>query len=115
MPLPLAGSHIDRDQALADQAVSGPVATIVVSSRQLHGKVREAQALVHGDLSPHPGIAGIRPGIVQPRIDPEFAGLGDRVEDPEAFARPRIESTDVTFDVALAARRASAAVRRSDD
>src|ERR1700693_1997476 len=114
MPLALAGVEIDRDQALAEQSVTRPMASVVVTRRQLHGQVHHIEIFIHGNLPPHAGIAGVGPGILLPGVEPEFAGLGDRMENPEAFARAHVESPDVAFHVALALWHSARAVSGAD-
>ena len=103
VPLALAGVEVDRHQALGEQVVAGPVAAVVVGRRGLDRQVRDAQLLVHGDLRPDPGVAGVDGRVVQPGLAPELARLRDGVEDPQALARPHVEAADVALRVAPAA------------
>ena len=115
VPLPLAGLQIDRDDALAEQVVAGPMTAIVVAGRRLDRQIRHPQFFIDGDLSPDAGVAGVRPRIVQPGIVAELARPRNRVEDPQPLARLDVESADVALFVALAARHAAGQVRGADD
>ena len=41
-------------------------------------------------------VPRVAPGVVFPGVVPEFAGLRDRVEDPQLLAGPRVEPADET-------------------
>ena len=56
MPLALAGFEIERDQRLAEQSRPGTMAAVVITGRQLHGKVDGIELFVDRDLSPHAGV-----------------------------------------------------------
>src|SRR5258705_11966179 len=84
MPLPLSGSQIDRNHALAEQARARTLGAEVIVRRELDRQVREIELFVRRNLAPYAGVAGVRPRIVQPGVVAEFAGTRDRVEDPEA-------------------------------
>ena len=59
MPLANAGLQINGDDALAEQAVAGPVAAVVVAGGQFDGQIHHAELLVDADLPPHAGVAGV--------------------------------------------------------
>src|SRR5205807_1861840 len=115
VPFALASVEIDRYQAFAKQSIAGAMSAEIVARGQLDGQVHNAELFIHRDLAPHARVAGVRPGIVQPGVDAVLAGLGDGVENPEAFAGANVESADVALHVFVAARDAARAVRGADD
>ena len=114
VPLPLAGLEIDGDEALAEQAVAGAMAAVVVAGRHLDRQIRQAELFVDRYLPPDAGVAGVDPRVLFPGVVAEFALLRDRVEDPEPLAGPDVEAADVPFHVlkALRVRAGPAAPRR---
>jgi hypothetical protein len=115
VPAPLAGTKIDRDQALGEQVVPRTVTAVVIASRQFDRHVDQAELFVDAHLRPDTGIASVRPRIVQPRVVAELAGPRDGVENPEAFAGANVEAANVALDVRLAARRTAGEVCGPDD
>src|SRR5215472_4443750 len=91
------------------------MSAIIIARREFYWKISQTELRIDRDLTPHTGISGIRPGIVQPSIDSELPWLGDSMEDPETLAGASVESADVTFDVGLALRHAAASMCRSND
>ena len=115
VPLALAGLQIDGDEGLAEEAVAGTRAAVVVAGRRLHRQIREPELLVHADLRPHAGIAGVDPRVLVPGLVAELARLGNRVEDPQPLAGAHVEAADVALDVRLAGRHAAGSMRGADD
>src|ERR1700704_2110555 len=89
--------------------------TIIIASGKFHGKVSHSQFLIDGDLTPNARIAGVIRRILFPSVVTELSRLGDGVEDPQPLAGARVESSNVAFDVGLAARHAAGAVRCADN
>ena len=114
VPAALSCLDIERDQALAKEAVARTMAAVVVARRQLHRHVDEAELFIRGHLRPHTRIAGVGPRIVQPRVVAELAGPRDGVKDPQPPAGPHIEAPHVALDVGLAPRRAAGQMRGAD-
>src|ERR1022692_4058407 len=71
---------------LSEQVVARPMAAVVVAGRHFHADINRVQIRIDGCLSPRPGVAGVGPGILLPRVDSKFAGLGDGVERPKTLA-----------------------------
>src|SRR5439155_11822736 len=86
-----------------------------IAGRQLDWKIRDAELFVDGDLAPDAGVAGVGPGILLPRVDAEFAGLGNGVEGPEALPSADVESADVAFDMLSGDGGAAGEVGRAND
>src|SRR4029450_7666646 len=107
--------EIDRDETFAEQSVSRTMSAVVVPRRQLHRQVHQTQLFVGGDLAPDAGVPGIRPRILFPRVVPELARLGNRMEDPQTLAGPHVVAAHVPFLVAAAFRVAARLVRGADD
>src|SRR5262245_6401937 len=107
--------QIDRDQRFAKKVVPRTVRPKVIAGRQLDGQVDQIEIRVHGDLSPHPGIASVGPGIVEPGVNPKLSGLRNSVEDPQAFARAHVEPADIALDVLVTPGNSSRTMCRADD
>src|SRR6185503_19471010 len=59
--------------------------------------------------------ARVDPRVLVPRLIAELTGLGDGVEDPQAFACANVKATDITFDVRLTGGHTTRSMRRADD
>ena len=115
VPAAGAGFQIQSDQAVAEQAVTWTRAAIVVSGRHLDSHVNQAELLIDGALAPGSGVAGVRPGIVQPRVESELSRPGDGVEDPFSGTGADVITAHETFDVGLADGNSSVLARGSHD
>src|SRR5439155_22249788 len=115
MPLALASLEIERDQTLAEEARAGTVAAVVIARRQLDRQIHHAELFVDRHLRPHAGVAGVGPRILLPRVVAEFAGLRNRVEDPEPLPGPRVVPADEALLVNLALGVAPGKMRGADD
>ena len=89
------------------------MAAVVVVRRHLRRQIHDAQLQVRADLAPHPRVARVAPRIVQPRVVAVLVGARNRVEDPLANARRRVEAPHVALRVAHRPRRAPRHVRRA--
>src|SRR5271165_1511020 len=87
----------------------------VVARWQFDREIDQVELFVGGDLSPDASVAGVGPGIVQPGLDSEFAGLRDGVKDPQTFSGVYVVAANVAFDVLVAFRNAAGAMRGADD
>src|SRR6185436_5136916 len=92
-----------------------PMTAVVVAGGELDRQVSEPKLLVGGNLSPHTGVAGIRPGVLLPRVVPVLARLRNRVEDPEPLAALHVVAADVTLFVAAALGISAGLVRGADN
>src|SRR4030095_9019445 len=111
VPLRLAGRGTTGAEPLAEESCARTMAAVVVAGRHLDGKEHRAELLVHADLRPAAGVAGIGLRVLFPRIAAELTGLGDRVEDPQALAGAHVEPAHVALLVAPAFRPAALGVR----
>ena len=100
---------------LGEEVVAGAVAAEIVPGGVFGCQEHAIQLFVDRDRPPVAGIAGVRPGIVLPCVVAGLAGLGNRVEDPQALARPHVVASNVALDVLLRARGAAGQVGRPDD
>src|SRR5262249_48328254 len=91
MPFALAGFQIDGHEGLSKQSIAGSMAPVDIAGRQLDRQIRQAEFFVHADLSPHPSIADVVGGIIQPGVASKLARLRDGVKYPKTFARTHIE------------------------
>src|SRR5207244_7252910 len=82
MPNALAGPRLERDEGVGEQVVSRAVSPIVVVGRRARGYEHQAALDVERHPGPVIGSAGIRPRAVRPRLVPELAGAGNRMEGP---------------------------------
>ena len=57
VPLALAGFDVERDQALTEQRIAGPVAAVVIAGRHLDADVDEAELEIGTELRPRAGVA----------------------------------------------------------
>src|ERR1051326_68396 len=115
VPFALTRLQVDGDQGLSKQVGSRAMSAIIVAGAQVDREGGDAEFLIHRNLAPHAGIAGVRPRILLPGLDAELSGPRDSVKDPEAFAGPHVESADVAFNVFSALRRAAGKVRGAYD
>ena len=115
VPLALAGPQIDGHQALAVEPGAWPMAAVVVAGRHLDRQVHQPELLVGAHLRPHAGVARVLLGAALPGVVAEFAGAGNRVENPQPLARPHVVAAHVALVVAAAHRTAALGVRRADD
>src|SRR5579863_300448 len=115
MPSPLAGLQIDADQALTEQVVAWPLATVEVGCRRFNRQIDEAELFIYGHLSPYAGVAVGGPGAVPPCFVANLAGARDRVEGPQEFAVVCVVGAYQTFGVVMCDDRHAFFERRSDD
>src|SRR5439155_25591183 len=115
VPFACSCLQVDRNEALAEQAAAGAMASVVVASRHLNRQVRQPEIFVNGDLPPYARIPGVDPRVLFPCVVAELAELRDGVEDPEALAGPDIEAADVPFHVLKTLRVRSGPARGADD
>src|SRR5262245_32306722 len=101
MPLALPGLQIDADETLTEQVVAMSMAAVKVRRRGLNRQIHEAEFFVDRHLSPDAGVAISRPRIVEPGVIPKLAGLGNRVERPELFARSHIKRPHLALRVVV--------------
>ena len=115
VPIALACVEVEADDAVGEQVRARPMTAVVVAGRHLGGEIHAIRRFIDRDRAPVAGVAGVGPRVVLPRLVAFFAGLRNRVEDPEALAGAHVVAADVAFDVFLRARRASRRVRGADD
>src|SRR5689334_11003493 len=115
IPFARTGLEIETDEALAVEIVARAMSTVVVARRRFDGQIDESQILVHRDLRPDAGVAGVLGRSVEPRLGSRLALLRNRVEGPEALASAHVEAADVAFVVPETLRRRPFAKRRADD
>ncbi len=115
MPHAFARSRVEADEAAGEQVVAGSVAAVKVARRRFDRQVEVAELFVSGKWRPHGRVAGVRPGIVQPGVVAELAGLRNRVKRPEPLARADVEAANITLRVFLRARRRAADHGRTED
>src|SRR5262249_44942656 len=99
MPLPLPGLQIHGHERFTKQAVAGTMTAVNIAGRQLDGEICHSQFLIDADLSPYAGIANGISGFVEPRVVAEFPTSRYRVEYPQAFPGPNIESPNIAFGI----------------
>src|SRR6476646_580605 len=114
LPLPLAGFQVDRDYALSEQIVAGPMPAVKVRARRLDRQVDETQLLVDRHLVPDAGVAVERPRILLPGVVAEFTGFRNRVEVPQPLAGADVEGLDDTLRIVVRPRGMSFAERHAD-
>src|SRR5690242_7673491 len=112
VPLALASFEVERYEALPEKVVAGARPTIEVARGRLDADIDDPSSLVDRALSPGACIAGIGPGIIQPRIEPKLARPRDVMEDPLTLARADIVSADKPFDIRFAGGHAARLVGR---
>src|SRR4029079_18647359 len=116
VPLSLPGFQIQRDEALAEQTVAGPMTAVNIARGQLYRDVYHSELFIDADLSPHAGIAGVFCGtFLQPGVVAELADSRNRVKDPQTFAGLDVESANVARHVFRDLRRAGRSVCGAND
>ncbi len=115
VPLALAGFQVDADQGFTEQIISGAMAAIKIAGGRLDWQVDQSELLVHGNLRPHAGVAGVFRGTFLPGVVAKLAFLRDGMENPEALAGSNVESAHVAFIVAHALGRHAFAESGADN
>ena len=82
VPDPLAGLHVQRDDAGAEQVVAGAEAAVVVDGRAVGRDVDQAARRVGRHRRPRRHVAGPAPRVVLPGLVAELARPRDHVELP---------------------------------
>src|SRR6516225_2898861 len=82
MPDAFAGARVERYERVAEQVVARTIAAVEIEARAAEADERDPPLLVDGGLAPVVNAAGLLVGLWRPRVVPEFAGMGDAVEDP---------------------------------
>ena len=78
---------------------------VEIARRALDGKIHVAKLFVGRQRRPRAGVPGVGPGIVQPGVVAELAGLRNRVEGPQPLARAHVPAADEALRVLFRARR----------
>src|SRR5689334_15315198 len=118
VPLPLAGTSVDRDDAVAEEIVPRPMAAVLVAQRHADRNVDEAQLGIGavrrpGVVLPHAGAAELRAPL--PRLRAELAWLWNEIELPPLLARMHVETADPSRQVVQAQRVVAVHRRVADD
>src|SRR5437016_10995814 len=82
MPQALAGAGIERQQTVAEEIGAAAVGAVKVVLRARRGGVNDTALFVDREFAPDIRSADALPGILRPRIIPEFAGARNGVEGP---------------------------------
>src|ERR1035438_4935049 len=98
----LTGFEIYAAQRFAEQVGARTVAAVVIAGGRFDRQVDQAELLIHGDLRPDAGVAGVVGGTVFPAVVAQFVLERDGVEDPESLAGAHVEAAHVAFVVAHA-------------
>src|SRR5439155_17355460 len=107
--------QIDADEALAEQIVSRPVPAVKIAGGRLHRQINQSELLIHSDLRPHAGVAGVLRGTFFPSVIAKLAFLRNGMENPKTLAGSHVESTHVALVIAHALRRHAFAEGRADN
>src|SRR3979490_1962127 len=91
----LAGRSINADQAVAIEAVAGPMPAIIIVGRRTHWQVNVAKLLVGAHRRPDIGVASFLPGFLLPSLDAGFALLCNGVKGPEQTSGDDVEASDI--------------------
>jgi hypothetical protein len=86
MPQSLSGFRVQRDKAVAEQIVTGTVATVEIVSCGAEWNDRDATFFIDGQLTP---IVNSTCGLIKfrwPRFISRFSGMGNGVEDPQELS-----------------------------
>ena len=86
MPDPLAGIHIQRDQAGAEQVVTRAETTVEVQCCTVRRDIDNAVFLVGGQWRPGGNVAGPLPCIIFPGLVTVLAGTWQDIELPKELA-----------------------------
>src|SRR5947208_2162321 len=115
VPFALSGLQVHADEAFSEEIVSRPMPAVEIAGWRFYRQVDESKLLVHGNLRPHAGVAGVFRRAFFPGVVAKLAFLGNGVENPEPFAGAHVESAHVAFVVAHALRSHSFAEGRADN
>ena len=115
MPAPHTRMKVYSYDAFTEEPIAVPVPAIIIPGRLLDGQVDESKFLIHTHLSPDSGVTRVGGRTLCPGISPEFRGHRNRVEDPEAFAGPRVVTPDKALFVSSAYGCRSCQVGGTDD
>ena len=95
MPHSLSRLHVHGNETLRKQVVPRPHTSVPVVGRGPRRQVYITKLLVHRHRAPHIRVATVAPGLVLPRVRPEFVPLRDRVENPLHLTGARVECPHV--------------------
>src|SRR5260221_171594 len=115
VPLALTGPQIDRDQTLAVEIGTRPVAAVIVRRRRLDREIDEAEILIDADLRPYAGVAVGSPRAVFPGLVSGFARARNRVEPPKLLAGLHVIGAHDALGVVVGGDGCAFAHRRADD
>ena len=115
VPFALSGLQVHADEAFSEEIVSRPMPAVEIAGWRFYRQVDESKLLVHSNLRPHAGVAGVFRRAFFPGVVAKLAFLGNGVENPEPFAGAHVESAHVAFVVAHALRSHPFAEGRADD
>src|SRR5690606_41100788 len=86
MPEPLAGTRIERDDAVPEEIVAVPIAAVEVVARGARRDEHDAALDVDRRFAPVVHASERVRGVVRPRVGTEFPGPRHRMEDPNELA-----------------------------
>ena len=94
VPQALAGPRIQRNKGVGEQILAVPVPAVEVGACGFRGGVYDAPLHIHCDAGPVRGAPRVFQIAFRPGLRPEFPRTGQSMEDPDAFAGPRVERND---------------------
>ena len=95
VPEPLAGLHVERDEALGEEIGARALTAVPVVGRRGQRQVDVPELFVAAHRAPDVGVSGVRPRIVQPGLVADLAGPRDGAERPQLLAGPHVVAADV--------------------
>ena len=105
MPLALPGLDVQRDDAVGEQRVAGPMAAVVIAGGHFGRHVDESELRIGAHLRPRAGVAVVFRRTLQPGVVAELALLRDGVEDPQPLAGANVVAAHVALRVLHRPRR----------
>ena len=118
VPLPHAGLHVDRDDAVREQVVARTMAAVFVAEAFADGDVDETEFRIGAVRRPRIVLADAdRPDLraVLPRFGAELTRLRNEIELPELLAGVHVEAADEARDVVQSQRVVAVNRRVADD
>ena len=103
VPLVGAGLHVEREDRRREEVVAAALRSVLIGRGIADRDVDHAELRIDRRMRPERSAA-VRPRIAFPRVVPEFAGAGNRVEPPQLLAGLRVEGGELAAHAAFAAR-----------
>src|SRR5258708_13892186 len=87
--------RVDREQGIAKEAITDPVAAIAVIGRRAEGQIRNAALVIDGDHIPGVHAGAVFPAVAFPGAEIGLTRLGNGIKLPQRLAADDIDAADI--------------------